>query len=149
MSSTNYQTTFLSQHGEVLVPWAGCSEGSSPSCKTVLSDVPPLISLGSGVGTCHLMQQMHRDCPRHLCGGRQNPPEMAKQPRPSNWRRLCWDWRSFAEFLMALGETPLGGELSIARGDVLSSCAFRVCLNLDQGTLGQAAAGLWVDGPSS
>lgn len=70
MSSLN-QPAFQPQHNEALIPWAGCSEGSNPPCKTVLSDLPSLAAevapailhnkcTGTVPGTCAVTHPPHQ-----------------------------------------------------------------------------------------
>lgn len=101
MSSINHQPGFQSQCNEALLPWTGCSEGSSPTCKTVLSDLPSLAAevapaiLGSKCtgtipGTCAVTEPPHQRWPgsqgaaaeqeallglQELCRASDNPSE--------------------------------------------------------------------------
>lgn len=116
MSSINYQPAFQSQHNECCIqstptPRTGCSKGSSPPCKTLLSDLP---SLAAEVALAIL----HRNAqgPSQAPVQWQTRPVMAGQPRCCSSRRLCWDCRSFAE-VMSVRETRPEGELRTAWGD--------------------------------
>jgi len=75
----------------------------------VLPDLPPLTGLGSRVDTCHLMQQMPRDPPRHLCGGRPTRDVQAAKTLQLKEALLGWE---VCRAPNALGETLMGGDLS-------------------------------------
>lgn len=101
---------------------------------------------GSRGGTCHLTQGMHRNHARHLCYDRPTPPEMAGQPRCCSSRRLCWDCRSSAEVIAALQRNTSRRRTAYSMRRFLASCGSRACLSLDEGSLGRAAAVLWLMG---
>lgn len=111
--------------------------------------LPPVVRppfSGSRGGTCHLRQQMHRDHPRHLCSDRPTPPEMTGQPRCCS--RAGGFTVTAGELVPTLQRNTPGRRVLYSMRRCSRLLWLQGCLNLDEGSLGQAVAVLLVDGLS-